>query len=150
MIERIVRGPLLIPRDRGGVDYHADGVLAIDERGVLLYAGSWSGLKCQLGDDRPPVRASEGVMLPPLLDIHTHVPQHPIRGRFVEGVGEHEPGGKLLNGLRRNVFPAEAPCATNRSPRRVAEAFLATRWRTASSGGGVHDAVGRGHRSRPG
>ena len=28
VLEQIVRGPLLIPRDGGAVDYHADGVLA--------------------------------------------------------------------------------------------------------------------------
>jgi guanine deaminase len=125
VIERIVRGPLLIPRDGGVVDYHAEGALAIDERGALAFAGAWAGLRDQLGDrDWPPVRASDGVMMPPLLDIHTHVSQHPIRGRFVEGVGDDEPGGKLLNGLKRNVFPAEARCADEAVATRVAEAFL--------------------------
>lgn len=124
MIERIVRGPLLIPREGGVVDYHADGALAIDSRGVLAFAGAWTGLRGRLGDDRPPERASDGVMLPPLLDVHTHVPQHPIRGRFVEGVGDDEPGGKLLNGLKRNVFPAEARCADEVVATRVAQAFL--------------------------
>jgi guanine deaminase len=124
VIERIVRGPLLIPRDGGVVDYHAEGALAIDACGVLAYAGAWAGLRDQLGDDRPPLRASDGVMMPPLLDIHTHVPQHPIRGRFIEGVGDDEPGGKLLKGLQRNVFPAEARCAHEEVAKRVAEAFL--------------------------
>jgi guanine deaminase len=123
VIERIVRGSLLIPRE-GGVDYHAEGALAIDSRGVLAYAGAWTGLGDRLGADPPPVRASDGVMIPPLLDVHTHVPQHPIRGRFCEGVGDCEPGGKLLNGLRRNVFPAEASCADESVATRVAEAFL--------------------------
>jgi guanine deaminase len=124
VIERIVRGPLLIPRDGGVVDYHAEGVLAIDSRGVLAYAGARAGLRDQLGDDRPPVRASDGLMMPPLLDIHTHVSQHPIRGRFIEGVGDDEPSDKLLKGLQRNVFPAEARCADEEVAKRVAEAFL--------------------------
>jgi guanine deaminase len=124
VLEQIVRGPLLIPRDDGVVDFFADGVLVGGEGGTILYAGSWSGLKCQLGDDVPPVRKSDGVMLPPLLDIHTHVPQHPIRGHFSDGVGDDEPGGKLLNSLKRNVFPAEARCDDAECARNVAREFL--------------------------
>jgi guanine deaminase len=124
VLEQIVRGPLLIPRDPGAVDYHADGVLVIGDSGALLYAGSWSGIRCQLGDDAPPARTSDGVMLPPLIDIHTHVPQHPIRGHFVDGVSEDEPGGRLLAGLKRNVFPAEARCAEKPCATEVARTFL--------------------------
>ncbi|HEX8911423.1 MAG TPA: amidohydrolase family protein [Humisphaera sp.] len=124
-VSQLVRGPLLVPRPGGHVDYYPDGVLAADPVGTLLYAGSWSGLACQLGDDRPPVRRAAGVMLPPLLDVHTHVPQHPIRGRFVEGVPDDAPGGKLLAGLQRNVFPAEAKCGDPAHAEAVARAFAA-------------------------
>src|SRR4051812_38438815 len=64
-------------------------------------------------------------MLPPLLDIHTPVPQHPIRGRFVEGVPDDAPGGRLLAGLKRNVFPAEARCNDAAHAERVVADFLA-------------------------
>jgi guanine deaminase len=124
-VSQIVRGPLLIPQSGGRVDFHPDGALVADAAGLLLYAGSWSGLSCQLGHDVPPVRRAEGVMLPPLVDVHTHIPQHPIRGRFVEGVPDDAPQGKLLAGLLRNVFPAEARCSDAAYARSVAEAFLA-------------------------
>lgn len=125
MLEQIVQGPLLVPRDGGRVEFHYDGVLASGDGGMILYAGSWSGLKCQLGHDVPPVRKSAGVMMPPLVDIHTHVPQHPIRGRFMEGVSPDAPGGKLLNGLQRNVFPAEMICDDEAYAERVVREFLA-------------------------
>lgn len=137
-LHQLVRGPLLIPRTGGGVDFHADGVLAADGGGTLLYAGSWSGLKCQLGDDAPPVRRSDGVMLPPFLDIHTHVPQHPIRGHFVDGVSDDAPGGKLLAGLQRNVFPAEARCAEADYAHAVAEAFFVDTLRHGVVGGAAY------------
>jgi guanine deaminase len=124
-LSQIVRGSLLIPRTGGAVDFHFDGVLAGDESGTLLYAGSWSGLKCQLGHDVPPIRMSEGVMLPPLLDVHTHIPQHPIRGRFVKGIPDDAPGGRLLSGLQRNVFPAETRCNDHEIAERVVRDFLA-------------------------
>jgi guanine deaminase len=124
MLEQLVRSPLLIPRAGGDVDFHFDGVLASGDEGKVLYAGSWSGLKCQLGHDVPPVRQSDGVMMPPLLDIHTHVPQHPIRGHFTDGVPDDAPGGKLLNGLQRNVFPAEMRCDDPECAERVVREFL--------------------------
>ena len=107
MVEQVVRGPLLLPRDGGGVDYFADGALAGGE--TLAFAGDWQELQKQLPAGQP-VRRSDGVMLPPLLDIHVHIPQHPIRGQFVEGVPDDAVEGKLLAGLKRNVFPAEMRC----------------------------------------
>ena len=62
---------------------------------------------------------------PPLLDIHTHIPQHPIRGKFAEGVSAHTPGGLLLNALKRNVFPAEIRCNAIDHARATIESFLA-------------------------
>jgi guanine deaminase len=130
-LAQLVRGPLLVPRPAGGVgvpaavDYFPDGVLAADAGGTLLYAGDWVGLRCQLGDDAPPARQADGVMLPPLLDVHTHVPQHPIRGHFIDGVPDDSPGGKLLGGLNRNVFPAEAKCHDAAHAEAVVRAFLA-------------------------
>jgi guanine deaminase len=125
MVKHIVRGPLLTPLEDGGVAYFADGALAIDDQGVLLFAGDWKDLESQLGSVSPPTRKSDDVMLPPLLDLHTHIPQHPIRGRFVEGVDDNEPGGRLLNGLKRNVFPAEVRCNSIDYAREVIKAFAA-------------------------
>jgi len=125
MIDQIVRGPLLSPSADGSVVYQEDGALAFDDRGILLFAGPWKQLQKQLPADAPPVRASEGVFLPPLLDLHTHIPQHPIRGRFAEGIGEDVPGGMLLSALKLNVFPAEAKCSSQDHARHVIETFAA-------------------------
>jgi guanine deaminase len=126
MLEQVVRGPLLVPRNGGHVDYFADGVLAGDARGMIRFAGAWDALRGKLAVDQVLIRKSDGVMLPPLLDIHTHVPQHPIRGHFADGVDAADPAGRLLAGLKRNVFPAEAKCDRDAAHARgVAEQFLA-------------------------
>ncbi len=125
MIDQIVRGPLLMPTDAGAVVYHADGALAYNGQGVLHFAGEWGQLQGQLPADAAAARRADGVMLPPLLDLHTHVPQHPIRGRFAEGISDDAPGGRLLNSLKRNVFPAEARCNARAYARRVIDAFAA-------------------------
>lgn len=128
MIAQIVRGPLLVPRDNGRVEFFADGALACDEHGTLVFVGEY----LQLGrvveasaeaSLAPTVRASLGIILPPLVDIHIHIPQHPIRGHFVDGIPDDAPGGKLLNGLQKNVFPAEARCHDPATAKLVVEAF---------------------------
>lgn len=121
MIAQVVRGPLLIPRANGAVGYFPDGALAADEAGVLQYAGDWREIATRV--DARLVRRSEGVILPPLVDLHIHIPQHPIRGHFGDGVDPDEPGGKLLNSLQRNVFPAEAKCHDAAHAQAVVDAF---------------------------
>lgn len=107
---QVVRGPLLDPRPDGSVRYFADGAIAGDERGRIVVAGAWSDVARQLGSAAEQARAADGLILPPLLDAHIHIPQHPIRGRFLEGIVGMPPGGPLLAGLNRNVFPAERRC----------------------------------------
>jgi guanine deaminase len=129
MVEQIVRGPLLIPGEDGSVAFHTDGILAADAAGILQFAGPVDALRdtglWPVLEDARTVRNSDGIILPPLLDIHTHIPQHPIRGRFCEGVADDAPGGKLLNGLQRNVFPAEARCDAADHAELVVRQFLA-------------------------
>lgn len=141
MITQIVRGPLLVPGADGRVKHFADGVLAGDERGLLVFVGNYAQLRREAvaaGGDKVesndhsltmsdgtavPVDTSRGVMMPPLVDLHIHIPQHPIRGHFVDGIPDDAPGGKLLNGLKRNVFPAEARCHDAAIAKAVVEAF---------------------------
>jgi guanine deaminase len=136
MADQIIRGPLLIPERDGSVAFHTDGILVADAAGILQFAGPVEALRgtgfwqvLEDADRRPvsqhAVRNSDGIMLPPLLDIHTHIPQHPIRGRFCEGVADDAPSGKLLNGLQRNVFPAEARCDSAHHAELVVREFLA-------------------------
>jgi guanine deaminase len=123
MLEQIVRGPLLIPQENGSVTFYADGALVSDASGIIRYAGEYKGSRPLYVGQRE--RMSVGVMMPPLLDIHIHIPQHPIRGRFAEGVPDDAPGGKLLAGLQRNVFPIEARCCVEEHAQAVVRQFLA-------------------------
>jgi guanine deaminase len=120
-ITQVVRGPLLVPRADGRVDYFADGALAADAGGTLRFVGAFADLQNSV--DARSVRVANGVIMPPLVDIHIHIPQHPIRGRFVEGVPDDAPQGKLLAGLQKNVFPAEAKCHDVAVAKSVVEEF---------------------------
>lgn len=121
LIPYAVRGPLLVPGE-SGCAYVSDGLIVVDASGRFGYAGPYAEAEAKRVSS---VRESEGVMLPPLIDIHTHISQHPIRGRFTEGVDDAPPEGRLLAGLRRNVYPAEARCNDPGVVERVVRDFLA-------------------------
>lgn len=120
---QIVRGPVLNPRPDGSVEFLPDGALVADTRGRLSFVGAWEELESRRGGAATPITHGDGLILPPLLDCHTHIPQHPIRGRFVEGIEDDPPEGRLLAGLQRNVFPTEARSADTEHAARVVEAF---------------------------
>ncbi len=137
MSAQIIRGPLLNPQPDGTVDYYADGALVSDDASEITFVGSWAELLPQLGsgikgsslinglDDisNDPFIRSRGIICPPFLDAHIHIPQHPIRGRFTEGVPDNPPEGRLLAGLNRNVFPAEGKFADTAYARQTIAEF---------------------------
>lgn len=88
----------------------ADGVLAGDSTGRICFVGTWGEFRAAV-PGHPEVAKGAGIVCPPFLDAHIHIPQFPIRGKFAEGVEEVADGGRLLAGLQRNVFPAEALAA---------------------------------------
>lgn len=122
---RAIRGPVLNPRDAGAIDYWPDGVIVGDDRGRVVTSGPWETVSSRLSLTADNVPQSLGIILPPLLDAHIHIPQHPIRGRFAEGIGAEAPGGRLLASLEQNVFPAEGRCESPAHARHVVAAFAA-------------------------
>jgi guanine deaminase len=105
-----ILGPILNPRASGSVDFIKDGAIACDDAGTITYIGRAATCPPSLASSRNR-RDANGIILPPFLDAHTHIPQHPIRGHFLDGVDANPPEGRLIAGLNRNVFPAEAKCA---------------------------------------
>jgi len=110
------RAPVLTPTT-AGFSFLSDAAVIVSEEGRLESLTAFA--------DRPGSEAANyapaGLLLPPLVDCHIHIPQFPIRGRFMEGV---RPPGGLLEGLARNVYPAEARCVDPTVARQVAREFL--------------------------
>lgn len=119
----IIRGPVLNPETSGRVAFWPDGALLAGLDGRLRFAGEWEALKHSLGSSALPVTRAAGIITPPFLDCHTHIPQFPIRGHFTDGLPEHLREGRLLAGLERNVFPQEARCADDEYAAHVVRAF---------------------------
>lgn len=122
--EQIIRGPILNPQPDGSVEFLRDGLIHADVDGHIEFIGNWSDLGRRFGKLGAKVRQADGIILPPFLDNHIHIPQHPIRGQFMDGVEMNPPGGRLLAGLNRNVFPAEAKCSDPEYTQRIVREFL--------------------------
>ena len=136
-----IRGPLLNPSPTAGVDYFPDGVLVGDDRGRIVAVGAWDEVATRLNLDASAVPRSRGLILPPLLDAHIHIPQHPIRGRFAENIGADPPGGRLLASLEQNVFPAEGRCEGPAHARHVVADFATDTLANGVLGGAAYMTV---------
>ena len=131
-----LRGAVLNPKPDRTVEFFPDGVLASGDDGRLAFVGAWHDFVRRFGEAGGAEHAS-GLILPPMLDLHTHVPQHPIRGRFCEGVADDAPEGRLLAGLNRNVFPTEMRFDDLDYARRIVDAFAADALSNGVVGGSV-------------
>ena len=132
-IAHAIRGPLLNPRNDGSVQFFPDAALIGDERGKIIAVEHWNDVVAQYPNAQNRARIADGWILPPMLDAHIHIPQHPIRGRFLEGITGSPPDGPLLAGLERNVFPAEGHPPIRQSLDPLSKTSARTRWHMASS-----------------
>jgi guanine deaminase len=123
MPDQILRSPILNPSPDGSVEFVRDGVIHSDFTGRIAFIGEWSELASCLGPAAN-VHHSRGIILPPLFDNHIHIPQWPIRGHFMQDVAAHPPEGRLLAGLNKNVFPAEAKCVDREFTEHIVRDFL--------------------------
>jgi guanine deaminase len=91
-----IRARLLTPLAAGGVLHEADGLLIVDDRGSIAFAGASADRAAEADaalDLRP------WVLLPGLVDLHAHLPQLPNAGLGA--------GLDLLTWLERYIFPLE-------------------------------------------
>ena len=91
-----LRARLLTPLDAGGTAYASDGLLVVDDAGMIAFAGPAA--------DRPEETAAAidlrpWVLLPGMVDLHAHLPQLPNAGLGA--------GLDLLTWLERYIFPLE-------------------------------------------
>jgi guanine deaminase len=137
-----ILGPILNPRAGGGVDFLANGAISCDAAGNIDYVGDAAALPPPPASSRPQ-RTTTHFVLPPFLDAHTHVPQHPIRGHFMDGVGSDTPQGRLIAGLDKNVFPAEGKFADLAYATRVIDEFARDTLANGVVGGSAYLTVHR-------
>ena len=129
-----LRVRLLTPLDDGSTRHEPDGLLSVDERGRIAYAGSAA--------DRPTEAAAAidlrpWVALPGMVDVHAHLPQVPN-----VGVGF---ALDLLTWLDRLTFPTERswsdPAVAERLAGPIFEAFARAGTTTLLAYGVIYEAA---------
>src|ERR1700761_7528846 len=123
--EQIIRGAILNPQPDGSVEFLHDGLIHADADGHIAFIGEFSELAPCFGKKLASgIRQIEGVIVPPFFDNHIHIPQHPIRGKFMDGVEANPAGGRLLAGVNRNGFPTGAKGRHAEHAREIVRQFL--------------------------
>jgi guanine deaminase len=127
-----IRARLLTPLDAGGSRHEADGLLAVDAAGSIVYAGPFESAPADLAADAADVRP--WVLLPGMVDLHAHLPQLPNAGLGA--------GLALLTWLERYIFPLEQgfdEAAAERVAPAAWRAFAAAGTTTALVYGAVYE-----------
>lgn len=96
------RGHVISPNDGHSLTDLRDGVLVVDDRGIIVSCGLWSEFDKQKAELKEIHDFGDKLILPGLIDMHLHLPQVTVTGKS----GEH-----LMKWLERFVFPSEARCA---------------------------------------
>ncbi len=111
---KVLRGVILTPLPQFQWQMWEDGVCILEgER--IAFAGSLQEYYRQYGAAPPVPARPRQLILPGLVDLHTHLPQYPVRG-----MGE----GTLLEWLEKWIFPAEAAFQDPTTAARVAQQFF--------------------------
>lgn len=107
-----IRADILNPTGSWKAEHVRGGELAFDDRGVIVHCGRTRAWRRRVIKVDAPKQA---VIIPGLIDCHTHLSQYHVRGRT---------GHTLMQWLADYVFPAEASFRNRGYARKVAEAFF--------------------------
>ena len=114
----LLRARIITPTDAGGTADHADGLLEVDERGRIAWAGSTDDRFAPAAWRTRAIDLRPLVLLPGMVDLHAHLPQLPNAGLGA--------GLDLLTWLERYIFPMERRFDDAEAAERLAPAAFAT------------------------
>ncbi|MEW5812624.1 MAG: guanine deaminase [Actinomycetota bacterium] len=99
-----------------------DGVLVVDDDGLIAFSGEYTRMPGGLASDVADMHVVDcrpGFLLPGFVDTHIHFPQTYCTDSYG--------GGQLLDWLQRCIFPAEAKFADEEVAQRAARDFCRRR-----------------------
>lgn len=104
-------------------EYFGDGILII-ENGLILRIGPADELLKKLPHDAQITHFTDKLIIPGLIDSHTHYPQTDIIASY---------GKQLLDWLNEYTFPAEAKFADAEYAQRIADFFIQELFRNGTT-----------------
>lgn len=109
---RYIRADILSPEASGRIRLIKNGLLIFESQGAIIYCGRWRKWPDRMQRIETPRGA---VVIPGLIDCHTHLSQYHVRGRT---------GHTLMQWLSDYVFPAEASFKNVGYARKISHAFF--------------------------
>lgn len=109
------RGIILNPIEGFKFELFEDGLLVVN-KGKILFCGSCDQALVKYPQTNQ-IKESKDLILPGLIDLHTHLPQYPAIGK-----GE----GELLPWLNNYIFPQEIKFNDPSFARKISKSFLKT------------------------
>ena len=117
-LRRVVRGSLYTPLAEGGWSYEPDGLLAIDEANTIAWVEPCTEerlTECSAQGTAVETLDKDALLLPGLVDAHTHLPQWGVRGVV---------SPSLLDWLQDHIWPEEARFHDLAYTRQVSQRFF--------------------------
>jgi guanine deaminase len=108
--QTVFRGRIINPVSPEKAEDIRDGMIAVDGAGRIAAAGPFDG-----GRPGRVVDLSGKLIIPGLVDLHSHIPQLDVRGKH---------GATLMSWLERYIFPAEIAFSNPASVEDVAVRFF--------------------------
>lgn len=96
-------------------EYYADGLLIIDQNGLIQACGAYDSTYQKLGVATNVVDYKNGLIMPGFVDTHVHYPQTEIIASY---------GEQLLDWLENYTFPTEAKFSDFGYAKSIAEFFI--------------------------
>ena len=113
-MKKLYRGTILNPISASKCEFFEDGGLLIDENGEIEKYGQFKDFDCI---DECEIEDCKGqVIIPAFCDVHTHLPQYDVRGKFS--------GNELLPWLKNHIWPEETKFSDSDYAKDVARRFF--------------------------
>jgi len=116
-MKKLYRGTILNPISALKCEFFNDGGLLVNENGKIGGYGEFNDLKDEFSDKNIEIQDFRGqVIIPAFCDVHTHLPQYDVRGKFS--------GDDLLPWLKNHIWPEETKFADSNYAKDVARRFF--------------------------
>lgn len=76
----IYRSPIINPQSESQCDFFKDGGLVVSENGTIEDIGKFDDIV--KGSRQRVIEVADGVITPAFSDVHVHMPQNHVKGKF--------------------------------------------------------------------
>lgn len=126
------RGHIINPLSPAKYEEHADGLMLVDEQGIIRYCGESKTFRESEFTWQKEHNFGKRIIMPGFVDLHVHLAQMGQAGRF---------GDTLLGWLNKYIFPAEAKFAREEYAVKLSNWFFKELFRQGTTLSGIFTSI---------